>query len=111
MTALLTLPEAIAKIEGFDAQPFNRPTRNRNPGDIEWEQWNAAAPYNATLKRVQPGVKARFACFPTVQQGWNALTHLLLSPEYRDLTIREMVMKYAPPTENASEAYLATVCR
>lgn len=111
MTHLLTLPEAFAHMEGFGLAPFNRPTRNNNPGDLEFEPWMKLAPYNATLERVQPGVKARFAKFPTADIGWIALKALLLSARYRSLTIRQAVTEFAPPVENDTEAYIATVCK
>ena len=106
MARMLTLPEAIAHYEGFGITPFNRPTRLNNPGDLEFAHWNAAAPYHATLEQTQPTVRARFAHFPTAAQGWAALKALLLSAEYRDLTIAEMVNKYAPGIENDVANYI-----
>lgn len=105
-----TLPQAIARCEGFYGPITNRCVRNRNPGDIEFAPWTAEAPYNATLEKVQPGVKARFACFPTADQGFAALSALLLGPHYRDLTIEQAINRYAPASENDTTNYVTQVC-
>lgn len=101
---LLTLEQAIARMEGFYAQnpSKNRPQRNHNPGDIEYGQF--ARLHGATSS------DSRFAIFPDDATGFAALRALLNTPMYRILTIEQMVNKYAPPVENNVSNYLKSVC-
>lgn len=110
MDKVYTLPEAIAKMEGFYGPATNRCVRNRNPGNVEWgkfAEWMGAT-------GVEPDghtYKGRFAVFPTADMGFEALRLLLLGPAYSDLTIREAINRYAPPSENDSLNYVTQVCR
>jgi hypothetical protein len=104
-----TFIQAIARIEGFGASPLNRPTRNNNPGDIEWGPFARA--YGADRIEVVPvGEIARFAHFPTVEMGWAAL-EALLRLHYGTLTVAQAIAKYAPPSENDTEAYIREVVK
>jgi hypothetical protein len=95
----LTLIEAIAREEGFyaDGPVPNRPQRNFNPGDLEWHQW-------MTFYGSQGG-DPRFAIFPTAEQGFAALRHLLRLSLYRGKTIAEFVPIFAPGGENDVAQY------
>lgn len=52
--------EAIAKAEGFGANPNNLPTRNHNPGDLE-------------IGDIGYGTDQSKTIFPNDVAGWNAL--------------------------------------
>lgn len=48
-----------------------------------------------------------FAVFPNAEVGKQALHELLSqNPEYRNLTVKSAIYKYAPPSENNSRVYL-----
>lgn len=100
----LTLAQAIARMEGFYAAGSvpNRPQRNNNPGDIEFGPF--AQRYGAIHG------DPRFAVFPDVVHGFEALNALLASPEYIGLTIAECVAKYAPSCENDTDLYTGAIC-
>lgn len=102
---MLTLEQAVAKMEGFyaDKPVKNRPQRNHNPGDIEYGQF--AILHGAT------GRDPRFAVFPDDATGFAALKSLLATPTYRILTVEQMVNKYAPAIENNTSNYLSSVCK
>lgn len=111
----MTVLEAMAKEEGWggtdpDGSP-NRPTRNNNPGDLEFG--NFAAEHGAT------GSDGRFAIFPDPAAGWAAMRALLIE-KYQGLTVVEALNKYAPPKpkpgdpngppENNTSVYVQRVC-
>lgn len=106
----LSLAQAIARMEGWyiRGEVPNRPQRNNNPGDINYGLF--AAKFDAVLETVQSGT-ARFAKFPTPQQGWAALEALLRTASYSTSTIRAAVNKYAPPVENNTDLYVNLVCQ
>lgn len=98
-----TLPEAIARMEGwYDTGVPNRPQRNLNPGDLEWHPWMAS--FGAV--KGDP----RFAIFPSADQGFAALRHLLQFPLYKGKTISQAIEVFAPSTENNTSAYIGAVC-
>lgn len=97
----MTIAEAIAHMEGYGVAG-DRPTRNNNPGDIEWGTF--AKQHGAT------GGDPRFAIFPTPEAGMGCLRALLLR-RYAGLTLTAALDKYAPPTENNTNAYIGGVCR
>lgn len=104
----MTLCEAIAKVEGFGANALNRPTRNNNPGDIEYGVF--AMSHGATgIEATRPGMTPRFAVFPDATVGFNAMRALLLK-HYAGLTVEQAINKYAPPVENQTNNYVALVC-
>jgi hypothetical protein len=100
---MLTLIEAIAKMEGFGADPENLPTRRNNPGDIvdgEFAQIHGALPSDGS----------RFAAFPDATTGFAAL-RALLTEHYLGMTVHDALNKYAPPVENDTSAYESFVCK
>lgn len=99
----LSLAQAFARMEGWYAvgQVPNRPQRNSNPGDLEYDAWTQA--HGAI------GTDGRFAIFPDGDTGMSALESLLAS-DYALLTIAEGVAKYAPADENNVAVYTAAVC-
>lgn len=102
----LTFSEAIAREEGFNVKG-SRAQRNNNPGNLNFAKWQADL-YGATLETARAGEVARFACFPTAMNGFNALRHLVVD-DYLGLTLRQAIYKWAPPTENHSDSYVQNV--
>lgn len=107
----LTLCQAVAQYEGF-GPPAHRATRNNNPGDIEWGAF--ARMYGATRIEEIPQQFAakeqpRFAYFPSVDMGFEAMKHLL-ARDYVGMTVSQMLNKYAPPSENNTQLYIDFVC-
>lgn len=84
---------------------LSRGMRNNNPGNIEYG--NFAKKHGAT------GSDGRFAIFPTMEAGQAAMQELLRS-NYLDAgkdTISKVISKYAPPKENNTAAYIASVAK
>ena len=106
----MTLREAMARKEGFGLSPLNRPTRNNNPGNIEYGAF--ARKHGGRLEIIPRGLasRPRFAHFPSEAKGWEAMRHLLLS-RYKGLTLKQAIFRWAPPTENDSQAYVQFVSR
>lgn len=105
----LSFNQAVAREEGFGTSPNNRPTRNNNPGDLEWGTF--AEQHGATrIETCPPHVIPRFAYFPTMLTGQRAQAELLRL-HYCGLTVRQALNKYAPPVENDTSAYEANVCK
>lgn len=78
---------------------LSRGLRNNNPGNL-----NYAGQPGAT-KESGPG--GRFAVFPTMEAGKNALRDQLLRYQTRGLdTIEKIINKYAPGSENDTGAYI-----
>lgn len=96
----MTLLEGMAKMEGF-GKPDTRPTKNNNPGDLEYGEF--AKVHGAT------GTDGRFAIFPDVATGYSAMK-ALLQEHYSGLTLQQALDIYAPPTENNDNLYLKDVC-
>jgi len=53
------------------------------------------------------GSDGKFAIFPDAATGMQALTSLLSSDTYQGLTIEQAMERYAPPSENDTDAYTA----
>src|SRR5260364_393771 len=81
-----------------------RGSRNRNPGNIEYGPF--ARSHGAL------GSDGRFAQFRSAEQGLKALADLLqvYAKKGRD-TIRRIIKRYAPSSENKTEAYIASVAK
>lgn len=76
--------------------------RNNNPGNIEYGD------YAKSLGAI--GTDGRFAIFPTYEAGRKAKQDLLFeSKNYKDKTISGAISRYAPPSENNTQAYINTV--
>lgn len=80
-----------------------RGVRNNNPGNLEYGSF--AKKYGAV------GSDGRFAVFPTMEMGIKAQQALIFGGKnYRGLTIREMIHRYAPRADrNNEEAYVARI--
>ena len=83
-----------------------RGIRNHNPLNIRLtakDQWKGLA--------AQQNDRA-FCQFKSLEYGWRAAFYLLTRTyyhKYRLYTIRGIINKWAPPTENKTEAYIANV--
>jgi hypothetical protein len=98
---MMTLPEAIAREEGFYVIG-SRAQRNNNPGNLCSGEFTTL--HGAT------GSDSRFAIFPTAVAGFACLSALLTSPAYIGLNLSKALNKYAPPVENATNSYISNVC-
>lgn len=109
----MTFIEAIARMEGFGANPDNIPTSHNNPGDICAGQWANA--HGAIPGAPDPRTKgyderpSRYAVFPTSDVGRTALRKLL-SEHYVGLTLSAAIERYAPATENPTATYIRCMC-
>lgn len=81
-----------------------RGIRNNNPGNLQF-----ANQEGATLEQ---GANPRFARFETPEAGIQALDHQLQLYGQRGLnTVSSIMQRYAPPSENNTGQYAATVAR
>lgn len=97
----MTIVQAIAKVEGWQATAANIPTRDNNPGDI------VAGKFATAHKALRAA--GRFAVFATPEDGFAALSDLLKA-HYAGMTLEAAVNKYAPPIENDTMHYVNMVC-
>jgi hypothetical protein len=108
----MKLIEAIARMEGFGADPANLPTRHNNPGDIcagQWANAHGAVP-GAEDPRYPGEGPSRYAMFKSQVDGWDAL-RTLLNQHYAGMTLASAISKYAPATENDTDRYITMVCQ
>lgn len=100
---------AIAEYEGFN-KVGSRAWRNNNPGNINFGEFSKR--FGAKLETVPEGFEesARFADFPDVDAGWSCLRELL-TQSYIGMTVIAAFNKYAPSTENNTNAYAEFVCK
>lgn len=98
MDPIESIARAIAQFEGF-YNPGSRAQRNNNPGNLRYAG--------------QPGAigadSAGYAIFPTAEAGWQALRRQIQLDASRGLTLEQFIRKYAPPSENPTDAYLRFV--
>ena len=99
---MITFLQAVAKFEGFGASATNRPTRNHNPGDLEYGRF--------TIAHGAVNTDGRFAIFPDDATGFAAMAALFNSA-YLNLTVTQAINKYAPSNENNVTAYVSYICR
>lgn len=78
-----------------------RAWRNNNPGNLEDGKF---ARNNGAI-----GTDGRFAIFPDIATGFNAMANLLSTNAYQKLTIQGAINRYAPPNENNVENYLKSI--
>ena len=81
----------------------NKATRNNNPGNLEHGSF--------TKKHGATSSDGRFAIFDTPEQGLGAMKSLLKSKNYKDLTIKKAIARYAPAFENNTQAYINSVAK
>ncbi|HEM9000918.1 TPA: hypothetical protein U2T46_002992 [Burkholderia cenocepacia] len=89
---------------GGSASGQTRGVRNNNPGNIEYGDF--------AKKAGAIGSDGRFAIFPNMQVGESAMADLQKGYASRGLdTITKVIKKWAPPNENNTAAYIASVAR
>lgn len=104
---------AFAVMEGFFDGQHSRPFRNHNPLDLEY--CDEAIHFGAIH------TDGRFAVFPDAATGWVAGRRWLSVPAHFDAagnliggylgaTMRQVIHRFAPPSENNSALYLEQVC-
>ena len=101
---MIGLLEAIARQEGFYVAG-TRAQRNCNPGNITWGAWARA--HGAIHAEAPLG---RYAVFASIVAGFQAMEELLQSPGYINLSLAQVLERWAPPNENATKQYIADVC-
>ena len=74
------------------------PWRNKNPGAIRKSEMSV-------------GTANKFAVFPSEEVGFEALRALLRGENYRNLTLKSAIFKYAPPHENDTRKYQSDIKR
>lgn len=94
--------DAVARQEGYYLEA-SRAFHNKNPGDIEWGKFAQA--HGATHG------DPRFAVFPDASTGFAAMKALFQADEYKNLTVRQALNKWAPPVENQTNVYITNVCK
>jgi hypothetical protein len=83
-----------------------RGVRNNNPGNVEYH------PSNDPWEGLDdPPTDGRFCRFKTPQFGLRVICKLLIAYQQNHgcNTIRAMIDRWAPPTENDTEAYISEV--
>lgn len=98
-TSGIPLWQAIARQEGFYVDG-TRANRNNNPGNLEYGSF--------AISQGATGSDGRFAIFPDADAGFTALKNLLAN-FYHGLTLRQAISKYAPASENDTNAYVNNV--
>ena len=78
-----------------------RAWRNNNPGNIRSGEF--ATNHGAI------GAAGGFAVFPDYETGKSALQSLLKTSFYQELSISDAITRYAPPVENNTANYQATL--
>jgi len=84
-----------------------RGIRNHNPGNIRWgDPWQGLRP---KAKRTDTA----FCQFASAAYGIRALARTLITyqDKYKLCTIREIITRWAPPTENDTSAYIDAVAQ
>ena len=85
---------------------MSRGMRNNNPGNIR---------LSATRFKgeVVPSMDSAFKQFSAGEYGYRAIFVLIdtYARRYGLTTIRKMISRYAPPTENFTDGYVRFVCR
>ena len=89
-----------------------RSVRNQNPGNIESNliPWAGLQPID--LQTADQRAEQRFCVFINAKMGFRALAVLLLRYRYTHMltNVEQIIGRYAPPVENATGAYVKSVC-
>lgn len=87
---------------GAPGQP--RGIRNNNPGNLNYVGQAGAIR--------EAGPNGRFAVFQTAEEGLQALAHQLRLYAQRGInSVRAIISKFAPPSENNTQAYINSVSK
>ena len=93
------LARLIAQEEGFGI-PGSIPTTHNNPGDLRHSPHSTHSPDDPNA----------IGEINTPEDGWADLERQLQLYAERNMTLRDTIYEYAPPSENNSERYLNFVC-
>ena len=100
MTDLLyRLASAIASAEGYFVVG-SLPRRNNNPGDLRAAPWLTS-----------PKIINHFVQFPSPASGISGLYHQIALDIARGVSLRGLIEKWAPPSENNTLNYLSETAR
>jgi hypothetical protein len=113
----LTAPSAVPQtpiahtltLDGKPAVSYNtgdtneggtRAWRDNNPGNIRGGSWALG---HGAIGQDDNG----YAIFPDPSAGKTALNQLLTTPKYQNMSLQQAMSKYAPPSENPTDTYVA----
>lgn len=100
MTDLIgKLASAIATAEGYFVSG-SLPARNNNPGDLRAAPWLP-----------NPKIVNNFVVFLSPGAGMAGLYHQIALDIARGASLRSLIQKWAPPTENNTQNYLNETAR
>lgn len=94
------LCSSISTAEGFFTTGPSLPKRNNNPGDLRSAPWLAHAP-----------ISEGFVHFSTPAQGIAGLYHQVALDIARGASLKQLIYKWAPPSENNTSNYLTETAR
>ena len=83
-----------------------RTWRNNNPGNLKYSKWKNAK-RDGAIGRDKDG----FGIFPDIKTGTEAQYKLLKKWQKKNLTLEQVIYKYAPPKENKTKDYLSYLMR
>lgn len=93
------LASAIATSEGYFVLG-SLPRRNNNPGDLRAAPWLE-----------NPRIINHFVQFQSPAQGISGLYHQIALDVARGVSLRQLIFKWAPPSENNTDNYLKETAR
>lgn len=106
-------PYEVSKVGGSQTKiQYKLPNNSgfiRSGGSIAWRFFNPGnlrgSDLQCTTLRTKPN--GNFAVFPNAEAGKQALHDLLSNnPGYRNLTVKNAIYKYAPPSQNNTSRYI-----
>lgn len=105
MSTITAIADAITRFEGFF--PGSVSYRNNNPGNLVYVGQAGATPVQVTGS---DGKVRTFARFETPEAGRAALEGQIALDASRGLTLRQLIYKWAPPSDNnPTDKYLASI--
>jgi len=89
-----------------------RAVRNNNPGNIvaDGDKWQGLTPRG--MMTPEQAAEAHFCVFATPAYGFRALAKIFITYNRVDRvdTLRQAIKRFAPPSENDTDAYIRAVC-
>ncbi len=108
--AILPGQSPVYKPTDLSNKPPPPSVRNNNPGNIRYDQ-SFTGP-GGVLEGALPGQKGSFAVFATPEEGMRAMQRQIeLDTQKRGKTLAQFIRKYAPDSENDTNAYIANMSR
>ena len=83
----------------------------RKGGSRSWRKFNPGNISKGNFSKSQGAIGAgpKFAIFPDETTGFQAILALLTGEKYGGLTLSEAMHRYAPPSENDTQGYIAKI--